>query len=93
MPAQTSWSEHKREQWRPENKHIVGAVAMHTFLTGVARNKIQSNKILTGFCVPLFHPVQWVYLKPPMPMDTNLHVCGREANSVANYAKIEAKMF
>ena len=48
---------------------------MHTFLTGVARNK-------TGFRAPLLRPVPGVYLKPPMPLDTNLHPCGREANFV-----------
>ena len=40
------------------------------------------KKVLTDFQVPLLQPVPWVYLKPPMPMDTNLHVCGREVNSV-----------
>ena len=49
---------------------------------GVARNKIQNNKLLTGFRVPLLRPVPRVYLKPPIPMDTNLHVCGHEVNSV-----------
>ena len=47
----------------------------HTFLMGVVR-------ILTGFCAPLLCQVPQVYLKLPMPMDTNLHVCGREVNCV-----------
>jgi len=55
----------------------VGAVA---FLMGVSRNKIQSNKILTGFRAPLLRPVPGVYLKLPMLVDTNLHACGRKAN-------------
>ena len=52
---------------------------MATFL---ARNNIQSNKIFTGLRAPLLRPVPRVYMKPPMPMDTNLHVYGHEANSV-----------
>ena len=35
----------------------------HTFLTSVARNQIQRNKLLTGFRAPLLRPVPWVYLK------------------------------
>ena len=50
--------------------------------TSIARNKIKSNKILTGFRSPLYCWVPEGYLKPPMPMDTNLHACGREANFV-----------
>ena len=38
------------------------------------------SKTLTGFRAPLFHAVPWVRLKLPILMDTNLHVCGREAN-------------
>ena len=54
----------------------------HTFLTGVALNKIHSNKVLTGFRALLFRPVSRVYLKSPMSLDTNLHTYGREANFV-----------
>ena len=54
----------------------------HTFLTGVARNKIQSYKILTGFRAPLLRSVPRVYLKPRMLIDTNPHAFGREANFV-----------
>ena len=38
------------------------------------------SKTLTGFRALLFHAVPWVRLKLPILMDTNLHVCGREAN-------------
>ena len=38
------------------------------------------SKILTGFRAPLLYAVLRVCLKPPMPMDTNLHACGRGAN-------------
>ena len=68
VPAQTSQSESKRELRRPENKQIVGAVAMPTFLTSVAQNKIQSSNKLILCAASLS-----MYLKPPMPMDTNLH--------------------
>ena len=37
---------------------------------------------MTDFRAPLLRPVPGVYLKPPMPLDTNLHVCGCEANFV-----------
>jgi len=38
--------------------------------------------MLTSFHAPLLCLVPRVYLKLPMPMDTNLHACGHEANSV-----------
>ena len=71
-------SECKRELRRPENKQLDG----RTFLTGAAWNKIRLNakQNLTGFHASLLHPVSRVRLKPPLPMNTNLHACDREAN-------------
>ena len=67
-----------RELRRPENKQLDG----RTFLTGAAWNTIRLNakQNLTGFHASLLHPVPRVRLKPPLPMNTNLHACGREAN-------------
>ena len=45
--------------------------------------------MLTGVRASLLHPVPRMRLKPPMPMNTNLHACGREANQ--NHAKTKAK--
>jgi len=80
VAARTSQSESKRELLRSEQADC--ECGGHKFLTGDARNKMQNNKIFTDFSVLLFRLVPRVYLKPPMPMDTNLHVCGREVNSV-----------
>ena len=68
----------QRELRRPENKQLDG----QTFLTGAAWNKIRLNakQNLTGFHASLLHPVPRVRLKPPLPMNTNLHTCGDEAN-------------
>ena len=38
------------------------------------------SKTLTGFHAPFIHAVPQVCLKLPTLMDTNLHVCGHEAN-------------
>ena len=56
VPARTSRyrSERKRELKQADRER-----GGHTFLTGVARNKIRSNKILTGFRVPLLHECTW----------------------------------
>ena len=77
-PHELWLSKRKRELRRPENKQLDG----QTFLTGAAWNKIRLNakQNLTGFHASLLHPVPWVRLKLPLPMNTNLHVCGREAN-------------
>ena len=77
-PYEFRRSERKRELRRPENKQLDG----QTFLTGAAWNKIRLNakQNLTGFHASLLHPVPRVRLKPPLPMNTNLHPCGREAN-------------
>ena len=61
-----------RELRRPADCERSG----HTFFTGIAWNKIQSNKILTGFRMPVLCPVPRVFL---IHMDT---MCDCEASSV-----------
>ena len=80
VPAQTSWSECKRELPRSENKQLGG----HTFLMGAAWNKIQTKckakHWLVFVCRFFIRFPGWAWNRHAMPMDTNLRACGREAN-------------
>ena len=64
-----------------KNKPILSAVATHSWLALLEiGSKLNVKQTLNGSCAPLLHTVPQVCLKLPMPMDTDLHVGGCEAN-------------
>ena len=75
--ARTSRTERKRELRRSGNKQIESAVATHSW-----RALLGIRSRVTKYWQAFVCRFSTVYLKPPMPMDTNLHACGREAKPV-----------